>query len=48
MSFRCTPLGTKVVIYHRVCNFMMNSMENVFILGTCAEIVYTMICKVGV
>ena len=37
-SFRCTPLGTKVVIYHLVGNFMLKSMDNVASLGTCAEI----------
>ena len=35
--FRCTPRGTKVVIYHLVGNFMLNSMQNVVSLATCAE-----------
>ena len=34
---RCTPRGTKVVIYHLVGNFMLNSMQNVVSLATCAE-----------
>ena len=36
-KFRCTPRGTKVVIYHLVGNFMLNSMQNVVSLATCAE-----------
>ena len=36
-KFRCTPGGTKVVIYHLVGNFMLNSMQNVVSLATCAE-----------
>ena len=36
-QFRCTPRGTKVVIYHLVGNFMLNSMQNVVSLATCAE-----------
>ena len=36
-KFRCTPRGTKVVIYHLVGNFMLNSMHNVVSLATCAE-----------
>ena len=36
-NFRCTPRGTKVVIYHLVGNFMLNSMQNVVSLATCAE-----------
>ena len=36
--FRCTPLGNKVVIYHRVGNFMLNLMDDVVSLPTCAEI----------
>ena len=36
-QFRCTPRGTKVVIYHFVGNFMLNSMQNVVSLATCAE-----------
>ena len=35
-KFRCTPRGTKVVIYHLVGNFMLNSMQNVVSLATCA------------
>ena len=35
-KFRCTR-GTKVVIYHLVRNFMLNSMQNVVSLATCAE-----------
>ena len=31
------PRGTKVVIYHLVGNFMLNSMHNVVSLSTCAE-----------
>ena len=31
------PRGTKVVIYHLVGNFMLNSMQNVVSLATCAE-----------
>ena len=27
-KLRCTPRGTKVVIYHLVGNFMLNSMQN--------------------
>ena len=37
-KFRCTPRGTKVVIYHLGGNFMLNSMQNVVSLATCAEI----------
>ena len=33
-AFRCTNLGTRVVIG----NFMLKSMDNVVSLGTCAEI----------
>ena len=36
-KFRCTPRGTKVVIYHLVGNFILNSMQNVVSLATCAE-----------
>ena len=36
-KIRCTPRGTKVVIYHLVGNFMLNSMQNVVSLATCAE-----------
>ena len=36
-KFRCTPRGTKVVIYHLVGNFMLNSMQYVVSLATCAE-----------
>ena len=36
-KIRCTPRGTKVVIYHLVGNFMLNSMRNVVSLATCAE-----------
>ena len=36
-KFRCTPRGTKVVIYHLVGNFMLNSMQHVVSLATCAE-----------
>ena len=36
-KFRCTPRGTKVVIYYLVGNFMLNSMQNVVSLATCAE-----------
>ena len=36
-QFRCTPRGTKVVIYHLVGNFMLNSTQNVVSLATCAE-----------
>ena len=37
-KFRCTPRGTKVVIYHLVGKYMLNSMQNVVSLATCAEI----------
>ena len=37
-KIRCTPRGTKDVIYHFVGNFMLNSMQNVVSLATCAEI----------
>ena len=36
-KIRCTPRGTKVVIYHIVGNLMLNSMQNVVSLATCAE-----------
>ena len=36
-KFRCTPLGTKVAIYHFVGNFMLKPIGNVFNLTTCAE-----------
>ena len=38
-KFRCTPLGTKVAIYHFVGSYMLNSIGNVVNLTTCAEIV---------
>ena len=47
-SFRFTPLGTKVVIYHLVGNVMLKSMNSIVSLGTCAEILQTRICKEGV
>ena len=36
-EFSLHPRGTKVVIYHLVGNFMLNSMQNVVSLATCAE-----------
>ena len=36
-KIRCTPRGTKVVLYHLVGNFMLNSKQNVVSLATCAE-----------
>ena len=36
-KIRCTPIGTKVAIYHIVGIFMLNSMHDVVSLATCAE-----------
>ena len=38
-KFRCTPLGTKVAIYHIVGYFMLKSIGIVVNQTTCAEIV---------